>query len=170
MNIVLVGYMGSGKSTIARNLAHRLDLQMIDLDDYISDNEQLSISEIFETKGEIYFRKLENKLLHKIITTEKNFVLAVGGGTPCYANNMDLINMHTSSYYLSGSLQTLNDRLIHEKYYRPLIKDLKDDQLLEFIAKHLFERRPYYEQALHRITIDSKSSDDIVAEIIKDMP
>ncbi len=169
MEIILVGYMGCGKSTIAKKLADQLDLKMIDLDDYISANEKLSIAEIFIQKGEIYFRKLENKLLKKIIKTEKNYVLAVGGGTPCYANNMEVIKKNVISYYLRASLQTLNKRLSHEKSERPLIKDLEDHQLLEFIAKHLFERRFFYEQASTTINIDNKSIDEIVAEITTNM-
>ncbi len=169
MEIVLVGYMGCGKSTIARKLAQQLQLKMIDLDAYISENEKLSIAEIFKQKGEIYFRKLENTLLKRIVSTEKNYVLAVGGGTPCYANNMEMIKKNANSCYLRATLQTLNNRLSHEKSERPLIKDLEDHQLLEFIAKHLFERRPFYEQASHTINIDNKSVDEIVVEITTSM-
>ena len=169
MELVLLGYMGCGKSTVARQLAKRLHLEMIDLDDYISDKEDLSIDEIFKNSGEIYFRKLENKALKEIITTKKNYVLALGGGTPCYANNIEIVKENTSSYYLKASIQTLSDRLLLEKSERPLIKDLENDQLLEFIAKHLFERRFFYEQASHTIAIDSKKVQEIVEEIIANM-
>lgn len=169
MEIILLGYMGCGKSTIARQLANRLHLEMIDLDDYMSDKEELNVSEIFKKKGEVYFRKLENEALKEIIATKKNYVLALGGGTPCYANNMEIIIENVVSYYLKGSIQTLYDRLLLEKSTRPLIKSLKDNQLLEFIAKHLFERRPFYEQASHTITIDSKNVDEIIEEITANM-
>ena len=168
MEIILLGYMGSGKSTIAKQLAHRLHLEMIDLDDYKADKENLSVLEIFNTKGEIYFRKLENETLKEVVATKENYVLALGGGTPCYANNMEIIKEKVFSYYLKASIQTLNDRLLLEKSDRPLIKFLKEDQLVEFIAKHLFERAPYYEQASHTIQIDSKNIDEIVAKIIAD--
>ena len=96
-------------------------------------------------------------------------VLAVGGGTPCYADNMSLLKKYTVSYYLKASLQTLHNRLVLEKQHRPLIKDLEDHQLLEFIAKHLFERRPFYEQANYTIQTDGRSTHEIVDEITLSM-
>ena len=122
MKIILLGYMGSGKSTIARELSQKLDLEMIDLDDYISDKEQSSIASIFKNKGEIYFRKLENIALKEIITTKKKYVLSVGGGTPCYANNIEMILACDISIYLRGTIQTLRDRLVLEKENRPFNK------------------------------------------------
>lgn len=169
MKIILLGYMGCGKSTIANKLAMNLELKMIDLDDYISDKENLTIPNIFKSKGEIYFRKLENNYLKEIIKTQKNYVLALGGGTPCYANNIEIIASIKNSFYLKATLQTLRDRLSLEKSNRPLIKNLEDHQLSEFIAKHLFERNPYYEQASHTIKIDLKSIDEIVKEITANM-
>ncbi len=169
MEIILLGYMGSGKSTIARQLSQKLNLEMIDLDDYIATKEQNTISSIFKNKGEIYFRKLEIKALNEILTTKKNYVLALGGGTPCYANNMEAISAHGISIYLKGSIQTLRDRLILEKEHRPLIKDLEDHQLIEFIAKHLFERNPFYEKATHTLKIDEKDSQAIIDEITSNM-
>jgi len=165
MCIVLIGYMGSGKSTIAKQLALELNLTMLDLDDYITDKENDTIKNIFKSKGEVYFRKLENKALKEIITTQDKYVLALGGGTPCYGNNMDLISQHTTSIYLKASLQTLYDRLLNKKSQRPLLKNLNDDKLREFIAKHLFERASFYEKATYAIKIDSKSIEDIVKEI-----
>tara|TARA_R110002073_G_scaffold72537_1_gene177337 strand:- start:331971 stop:332483 length:513 start_codon:yes stop_codon:yes gene_type:complete len=166
MEIILVGYMGSGKSTLAKQIAGQLQLKMIDLDDYIADKENDTINSIFKNKGEIYFRKIESQALDEIITNQKNYVLAVGGGTPCYANNSNLIKNVPHSFYLKGSIQTLYDRLVHKKHKRPLIKNLDDSKLLEFIAKHLFERNPYYEKVTHTIQIDSKSVEAVVAEII----
>ncbi len=169
MEVILLGYISCGKSTIAKKLSKKLDLEMIDLDDYISDKEQSSISSIFKDKGEIYFRKLENQALKEIVSTKKEYVLAVGGGTPCYAKNMEMITSHGTSIYLKGTIQTLKDRLVAEKESRPLIKDLEDHRLMEFIAKHLFERNPFYERATHMVKIDGKNSDDIVEEITLDM-
>ena len=165
MCIILIGYMGCGKSTIAKQLALELDLTMIDLDDYITDKENDTITNIFKSKGEIYFRKLENKVLKEILATQNKYVLAVGGGTPCYGNNMGLISQYTTSIYLKASIQTLYDRLILEKAQRPLLKNLNNNKLKEFIAKHLFERSSFYEKATYTIKIDSKSIDNIVNEI-----
>ena len=88
MKIVLIGYMASGKSTIGKILAKELNLSFIDLDHYISDREQMSIPEIFNQKGEIYFRKIETKCLLEVLEKEQEFILSLGGGTPCYGNNM----------------------------------------------------------------------------------
>jgi len=163
--ITLLGYMGSGKSTVGQILGEKLDLPVIDLDDYISEKEGLGIPEIFETQGEIYFRKRENAYLLELLNSNEHFVLALGGGTPCYANNMDAILEHSDSYYLKASISTLSERLIKEKDHRPLIASLSEEQLTEFIAKHLFERRNFYEQAENIVVIDRKDPEQIATEI-----
>ncbi len=165
--ITLLGYMGSGKSTVARILGEKLGLPVIDLDDYIALKEELSIPEIFETRGEIYFRKMEYVYLQELLTSDQSFVLALGGGTPCYGNNMDAILEASDSYYLKASLRTLTERLTAEKSHRPLIASLDEEQLTEFIAKHLFERRNFYEQAASIINIDGKSPEQIAGDIIQ---
>ncbi len=83
--------MASGKSTIGREISKKLDMKFIDLDDYISKREKRSISEIFKVKGEIYFRRIESLYLSEILNSKDSFILSLGGGTPCYSNNMDLI-------------------------------------------------------------------------------
>ena len=163
--ITLMGYMGSGKSTVGHILGEKLDWPFIDLDDYISEKEGLDIPEIFETQGEIYFRKIENAYLLELLSSNEHFVLALGGGTPCYANNMGAILEHSDSYYLKASIGTLSERLIKEKDHRPLIASLGEEQLTEFIAKHLFERRNFYEQAENIIAIDGKNPELIASEI-----
>ncbi len=167
MKIILLGYMASGKSTIANKLAKSLSLQSIDLDDFIEENEGCSIKTIFRDKGEIYFRNKENSYLKELAKNNEEFVLASGGGTPCYTNNIDLITENGISVYLKASIQTLFDRLVLEKSQRPLISELSDEKLKEFIAKHLFERTPFYEKALYTIVIDGKTTDEIANEILK---
>ncbi|MCK5638561.1 MAG: shikimate kinase [Flavobacteriaceae bacterium] len=167
MQLVLLGYMASGKSTISKILADNVDINFIDLDDYISEKEGDTIKNIFKNKGEIYFRIQENKYLIELLNNQKSIVLAVGGGTPCYSNNMDLINEKSTSIYLKANLNSLFKRLIKEKSDRPLISDLNNDKLKEFIAKHLFERAPYYERADYTINIDDKSIENIVKEVQK---
>ena len=159
--------MGSGKSTIARILGDKLGLPALDLDDYISEKENLSIPDIFESKGEIYFRRVENKYLLELLSADQSFVLALGGGTPCYANNMEAILEKSDSYYLKAGIETLKSRLMAEKDERPLISGLSEDQMTEFIAKHLFERRNFYEKALGTVLIDKKSPGEIAEEIIQ---
>ena len=166
MKIILLGYMGSGKSTVAKELARELNLPFLDLDDYIIEKEKKSIKEIFETKGEIYFRLQESKYLKEVIEKEVDTILALGGGTPCYGQNMELIKKTAKSFYLKGSISTICQRLRSEKQQRPLIASLNDEQLTEFVAKHLFERRNFYDQADQTITIDNKSVDDLVKELL----
>ena len=167
MKIILLGYMGSGKTTIGIQLARKLFLNFTDLDDFIEEKEQKSIKEIFKQKGEIYFRKIEHKYLKQFINENESYVLSLGGGTPCYAGNLDLIlkNKKSLSFYLRGSIPTLFKRLSENKFKRPLISDLSDDQLTEYIAKHLFERSLFYDKATHKISIDNKEIQDIVTEI-----
>lgn len=166
MKIILLGYMASGKSSIGKKLAKNLSLNFLDLDDYISDEENMSIPEIFKIKGEIYFRKIENKYLMQILEKNEDFLLALGGGTPCYANNMELINKSdANSIYLQGNTNTMIDRAIRKKHKRPIIASLPDDKIPEFVAKHLFERRPFYEQAKMTIKIDHKTKKEVAEEL-----
>jgi shikimate kinase len=168
MQIILLGYMASGKSTIGKVVSKKLNINFIDLDDYISEQEKMSVPEIFKMKGEIYFRRIENTYLKEILNSEGNFVLSLGGGTPCYANNMEEINNSEAiSIYLQGNVPTMVKRLIKKKSKRPLIASLGDDQIPEFVAKHLFERRFFYEQAKMTIKIDEKSKKQVAEELEK---
>ncbi|MVX36389.1 shikimate kinase [Myroides sp. LoEW2-1] len=164
--IILVGYMGSGKSTIGKKLAEDLSFPFIDLDDYIEQKEQTSISAIFKNKGEIHFRKLEHLALREIIELPQNVILSLGGGTPCYANNHEVLQREdVKSFYLKGSIKTLANRLEKEKEHRPILNQDTDDTLETFIAKHLFDRSYFYYQAKHIISIDDKSVNEIVTDI-----
>ena len=169
MIIVLIGYMASGKSTLGRILANKLNYDFIDLDNYIQDEENMSISDIFKSKGEIYFRSIETKYLNVLINDKNNFVLSLGGGTPCYSNNMNTIldAKNVTSIYLKASIPTLINRLKNEKSTRPLIAHLKTDELLaEFIGKHLFERTQFYSKAQITISTDNKKENDIIEDLI----
>jgi len=167
MKVILLGYMASGKSTLVKYLAKNLEIEAIDLDDYIVEKERDSIKNIFKNKGEIYFRNQENVYLKELIFNSKNFVLSLGGGTPCYANNMALLDDLPNSFYLKANLKTLYERLRIQKEERPLISDLDDEKLHEFIAKHLFERSPFYDLAKHKIIIDNKTTEVIGTEILQ---
>jgi len=162
MKIVLLGYMASGKSVIGKALAKKLHLKSIDLDSYIEKKEKLSIAKIFETKGEIAFRMMEHAYLKEILFSNDKYILSVGGGTPCYAGNIDLITNHSNSFYLKASIETLFNRITNEKNKRPLVKDILHTNLKEFIAKHLFERNLFYNQASYLIDVNDKTIDEIV--------
>ncbi len=158
--------MASGKSTIGREISKKLNMKFIDLDDYISKREKSSILEIFKVKGEIYFRRIESLYLSEILNSKDSFILSVGGGTPCYSNNMELIlNSEASSIYIKASIKTLAARLASEKNKRPLVAELENDKLIEFVAKHLFERRFFYEQASITLNTEDKSIEEITTEI-----
>jgi shikimate kinase len=166
MKIVLIGYMSSGKSTIGKHLADKLFLPFIDLDIYIEKKEKKSVSDIFKNKGEIYFRLIEHKYLKEILISDQKVVLSLGGGTPCYADNMNLINTANAiSFYLQTSIKVLVDRLTKEKGDRPLIASLEDNKISEFVAKHLFERRVFYEKANFIIKTEGKSKSEIIKEL-----
>lgn len=167
MKIILLGYMASGKSSIGKIVAEKYTLPFIDLDDYIEKQEGKSVSAIFKDKGEIYFRRKENECLQELLQYENDFVLSLGGGTPCYANNMQLINESTTSIsiYLQAKVGTIVDRLKNEKEQRPLVANLNENDLDEFVAKHLFERSFFYNQATYKINIDIKDKETICSEI-----
>lgn len=167
MIISLVGYMGSGKTHISKILSEKLNFKFIDLDKEIFQRSKLTIPEIFEKKGELYFRKLERETLEEILATEKDIVLSLGGGTPVYYNNMEIINNNSKSIFLKASVNTLSERLSKQKEKRPLIARISDENLPEFIAKHLFERNQFYSKAQFSITTDNLEPGDIVDEIIE---
>ena len=167
MNIVLIGYMGSGKSLIGSHLAKKIDYKFIDLDQYIEKNEACSISKIFEDSGDIYFRNIETKYLIKCLSENNNIVLSLGGGTPCYNDNITHINStNNTSIYLKNNNVELSQRLYKNNINRPLISAIKSEKkLIEFVSKHLFEREVYYNKA--NVTIDCYKKDaDAICDII----
>ena len=167
MKIILVGYMASGKSTIGKLLSESLHIPFYDLDDLIETNLNLRISEIFEQKGELFFRKKEREVLENFLNTTVNYVLALGGGTPCYYDNFDLYDSSAiHSIYLKASVGTLLERLQSQKAFRPLISHFNDEELNEFVAKHLFERSYFYHQVKTIVSIDDKKESEVVNEIV----
>ena len=166
MIISLIGYMGSGKSTTGKDLAKTLGYEFIDLDQYIENKYELSVSEIFEKFGEIGFRKREKETLAEVLQ-KTNVVLSLGGGTPVYYDNINVINTNSVSIFLRVQLPQLVKRLEYKKHTRPLIAHLKDEELTEFIAKHLFERNHFYQQSKHTISIANQSSSEVLNQIME---
>lgn len=164
--IVLVGYMGSGKSTVGKLLSEKTEMPFFDLDALIEKKEHKTISELFSEIGEIRFRKIEHETLHNFIDVHDQYILSLGGGTPCYANNhLQLQKEGVDSIYLKGSIHELTKRLIPQKKYRPLIAHQSDEELHEFVAKHLFDRSYFYLKAKYVVSVDGKNPDDVVNEI-----
>lgn len=164
--IVLLGYMGSGKSTVGKELAAQAGVQFIDFDDFIEKKEGASISDIFTRKGEVYFRKKERQYLEELLETKPKAVISLGGGTPCFGNNMELLlDSPAKVVYLKAGIDTLVERLLPEKEHRPLIKDITSAELEEFIRKHLFERNFFYLQAPVKVEVDQLTSEEIVEQL-----
>jgi shikimate kinase len=169
MKIVLLGYMGSGKSVVGKQLARTLNYSFLDLDTVIAQEEDTTISALFAGKGEIWFRRKENEILKQCIAKNKDLVLATGGGTPCYGDTSQYLSEEKEVLviYLKASLDTLSHRLIQEKEHRPLIAHLQDaESLRDFIRKHLFERAHFYNKADLVIDTDNKTVEAIVESIV----
>lgn len=159
--IFLIGFMGCGKSTKAKQLANRLDCPVIDLDAEIVKSQEMSIAEYFEQHGEAAFRKLESETL-KTFDYPATCVVATGGGLPCFFDNMEWMNANGKTIYLQMTPPQLVSRL-HNREKRPLLKGMDDDQLLAFIEMKLAERNPFYNQA--QIVINAF---DLDAEILEE--
>jgi len=162
--------MGCGKSRVGKALSQCIDIPYVDLDSFIEQQEKSSIKSIFEAKGELFFRKIERQYLEQLLTQKEPIILSLGGGTPCYYNSMDyIVSSNALSFYLKAQIITLRDRLLLEKNSRPLISHLQtDEELTEFIGKHLFERLPFYGKASHTVSVDTGSPKEL-AQNIKDL-
>ena len=159
--IFLIGYMGSGKTTLGRAVARRLEIPFIDLDDYIEEREGMTIREIFAVRGEEGFRQIERDALGEV-TLKGNSLVACGGGTPCFGDNMSLLNSSGITVYLEAPHRSLLSRLKEGRDKRPLIASLDDRQLSDFITSQLEWRAPFYRRAA--LTFDSsrlESADEI---------
>ena len=160
MKVFLIGYMASGKSTLGKALAQALALPFIDLDVEIEQTTGTTISQIITAKGELHFRKLESAVLIDLLQQHETGVFALGGGTPVFYNHMDLLNAEGETIFLDVPVGELAKRLEGD-IKRPLIQNKED--VAEFVAKHMFERRPYYSQAKHRIAGASISVEELTA-------
>ena len=144
--IILIGYMGAGKTTLGKILARNLNLEFIDLDWYIENRYHQSVSQLFATRGEEGFRQVERNMLHEVAEFE-DVVISAGGGTPCFFDNMEYMNTQGLTVYLKASAETLRTHLRMGKQKRPLIAQKSDEELDAFIRESLDKREEYYNQA-----------------------
>lgn len=151
MKYFLVGYMACGKTRRGKLLAEEWGIRFIDLDAYIVGRERQSIPEIFAERGEAGFRKLETRYLHEICELYEDFVLSTGGGAPCFNRNMEYMNEQGHTLFLNTDMAIIIERLIRGKHKRPMVSALTDDEIRDFVEKHLRERLPYYRQAKEEI-------------------
>ena len=160
--IYLIGYMGSGKTTLAKKLSKQLQLTFLDTDFEIEKKENKSVSDIFKDKGEFHFRMLETEFLTQI---KNDAIVACGGGIPMHNDNMSIINRKGVSIYLKASANYLNNRLKNEKKNRPLISKFDKYELQQFICDQLTEREKIYSKATYKISVDGKTNEEILGEI-----
>ena len=155
--IILIGYMGAGKTTIGKALSKELGIIFYDLDWYIESRMRKSVSEIFAERGEEGFRKIEYNMLHEVAEFE-NVIISCGGGTPCFFDNMDYLNQQGQVVYLKASPEVLYKHLQMAKVERPLLKGKSKEELLTFIKEQLDKREPFYTKA--RYTLDVSLMDN----------
>jgi len=166
MKLFLIGMMGTGKSHWAKKLSKKLKTGGFDLDYLVEFHEEKTVAEIFTEDGETYFRRSEAKIL-RWFGEKKSFVLATGGGTPCFHENMDWMNSHGITVWIDEPVQILTERLIPGKAHRPLIQNLSDLEIQQFLTGKLVERLPFYHQATYRLQGEA-ISDAGFAKIIKE--
>ncbi|HEX6192572.1 MAG TPA: shikimate kinase [Chitinophagaceae bacterium] len=165
MKIFLIGFMGSGKTYWGQLLSQKINLPFFDLDEQVITHEGKPINEIFADKGEEYFRLVEKDTLHIITESHDSFVMACGGGSPCYFNNVDYMNRSGTTVWINTPMDVLFKRLTAEKEARPLIRKLSDDQLKGFITKKFADRKIYYEQADVKMDEEPLQLDKLIEKI-----
>ena len=149
MKYFLVGMPASGKSSLAKMISKEINIQFIDLDKKIETIEKKSINDLFNLKGEKYFRKIETEVLNSIIKSNDSFILATGGGTPCFNNNMKIINDNGVSIFLDVKISELENRLKNKKD-RPLLNSYGDKN--QILKKMYVERKSFYQKSNHTIS------------------
>ncbi|MFN3997920.1 shikimate kinase [Algoriphagus sp.] len=170
LKVVLVGLPGSGKSSFGRQLAHELRFPYLDLDQQIEEKSQMKISEIFSVHGEGKFRELETEMLSELLDRDESFVLAAGGGAPCFNDNMDLINQKSVSVYLDVPLSTISKRLGTSKVQsRPMFFNLDQGEITLKLKSLLAERDFYYNQAKIKLSGDDFSAELLMYELISQL-
>ena len=163
--IFLLGFMGCGKSTLGKKLASKLRIDFIDLDQFIEKKENQTVQQLFKEYGESYFRELERDCLNEVAQLSDKMVIALGGGTPCYFNNMEVINQSGVSIYLKYNTGILASRLINAKIDRPLLKGKTKEEIIQFIKETSLKREKYYQSSNLVIEKDNVKVEELVALI-----
>ena len=153
VRIIIVGYMGSGKTTVGKALSKDLGIPFYDLDWYIESRMRKTVAQIFAERGEEGFRKIEHNMLHEVAEFE-NVIISCGGGTPCFFDNMDYMNGQGETVYLQASPDVRYNHLKMGKTERPLLKNKTPEEMQVFIAEQLEKREPYYSKAKHTLNVD----------------
>jgi shikimate kinase len=152
VRIIIIGYMGSGKTTVGKALSKTLGIPFYDLDWYIESRMHKTVAQIFAERGEEGFRKIERNMLHEVAEFE-DVIISCGGGTPCFFDNMDYLNEQGDTVYLKAEPEVLYGHLLMGKTVRPLLVGKSKDELLQFINEQLQVREPYYSRAKHVLDV-----------------
>lgn len=168
MKIFLIGFMGCGKTHWGKEISFKLKIPFFDLDAKIEESEGKTIPEIFEEHGEEYFRMLEKDVLYLLSESHDTFVMATGGGTPCFFNNIDYLKKHGTVIWINCSIDCLYSRLVKEKDARPLISKIPLKQLRSFIVKKFSNRKIFYQQANIILNEDDIKIDQVLDKIFHD--
>lgn len=155
--IILIGYMGSGKTTVGKALSKETGMMFYDLDWYIESRMRKTVAQIFAEKGEEGFRKIEHSMLHEVAEFE-DVIISCGGGTPCFFDNIDYINQQGEVVYLKATPEVLYRHLLMGKTERPLIKNKTPEELIAYITEQVAKREEFYNKA--RYTLDVSLMDD----------
>ena len=153
IRIIIIGYMGAGKTTVGRALSRELGIPFYDLDWYIESRMRKTVKQLFDERGEEGFRRIERNMLHEVAEFE-NVIVSCGGGTPCFFDNMEYMNQQGQTVYLQASPEVLYGHLLMGKSVRPLLLGKTREELLVFIKEQLKLREPYYSQARHILNVD----------------
>jgi len=167
MIVFLIGFMGSGKTTLGKYAAKQLGLAFVDLDQWIEAGQGLEVREIFKKFGEPHFRELERQALREIVGQGRNILVACGGGTPCFHDNMAFMNSSGITVYLDIGSARLSERLRHNPDKRPLLQSIQGD-LQTFIHQKLLERAPFYAQAQYMVA-EADANKQKVTAILRDI-
>ena len=159
--IILIGYMGAGKTTVGKALSKELGIIFYDLDWYIENRMRKTVAQIFAERGEEGFRKIEYNMLHEVAEFE-DVIISCGGGTPCFFDNMDYLNQQGQVVYLKAEPEVLYKHLLMAKVERPLIKGKSKEELLAFIREQLERREPFYSKARYMLDVSLMDSYDKV--------
>lgn len=166
--IFLIGYMGSGKTTLGKAFARAMQLQFIDLDWYIEERFHKTVQELFAERGENGFREIERNMLHEVGDFE-DVLIAAGGGTPCFFDNMDYMNSVGDTVFLDVNPEVLFRRLKIAKAKRPLLADKTDDELMNVITSALQKRMVFYLQAKYTFNAERLESYEQIGESVKQL-
>lgn len=157
--------MGCGKTTLGRAVSEAAGMRFIDLDEYIERHAGMTVREIFAKHSEEGFRRLENQTLSEI-ANKQDTIIACGGGTPCFFDNLETMNRQGTTVFLDVSLSRLHERLKIESYKRPLIARMTDDKLIQYIKDCLAQRMPYYSRAMFSFPADRLDTAEQIAESV----